>query len=153
MTARSRALLITAAVASAVALAYTVLSFQYPWGTLAQPGTGFLPFAVGVLFFISAAGVAWEALAKRPDEPIDWPRGSGLRRVVAVAAIAIGYLVLVGSLGHVVTSTLVAFGLMMLMGARRVLPIAALAVAMGVGSTYLFVDVLGVPLPGGALLG
>lgn len=153
MTALSRPLLITAAVAGGVAIVYTLLSFQYPWGTLAQPGTGFLPFLIGVLFLASAAGVAWEALVRRPDEAVEWPHGVALVRVFAVVAIAIGYLLVVSSLGHAVTSSLVTFGLMVLMGARRLPLLAALAVTTGAGSTFLFVDLLGVPLPGGPLLG
>lgn len=151
MTVLWRALLVSAGVAAAVALAYTLLSLQYRWGTLAQPGSGFFPFWVGVLFIVAAAGVAWEALSERPAETIEWPRGVELARVVAIAAIAIGYAVLLVLVGHAIAGASAAFAVMMVMGIRRWWLAAALAVAVGVGSAYLFTDLLGVPLPAGVV--
>lgn len=148
-----RALLATASLAGAVALAYTVLSLQYSWGTMAQPGTGFYPFWVGVAFVASAAGVGWEALRDRPGELVQWPRGIPLVRVVGVIAISAGYMVLLVIAGHAIAAAVATLSLMTLMGVRRLLWTVPFAVVVGIATSFLFIDLLGVPLPSGLLFG
>ena len=145
------ALLITAGVAAALALAYTLLSLQYRWGTMSQPGTAFYPFWIGVFFLATAVGVAWEAWRDPSIGAIDWPRGQGLIRVAAVVGASVGYALMLVLVGHAMAATVVAFGLMTVMGARRFLITGALALAVGFGSALLFIDVLSVPLPPGIL--
>lgn len=151
MSTARRALLITAGVAATVALAYTLLSLQYRWGTMSQPGTAFYPFWIGIFFLTTAVGVGWEAWRDTSMEAIDWPRGQSVMRVLAVVGASIGYAILLVLVGHAVAATAVAFGLMTVMGARRYVVTGALALVVGFGSAFLFIDVLSVPLPPGVL--
>ena len=149
MTVLWRALLVTASLAAAVALAYTVISLQYAWGTMAQPGTGFYPFWVGVAFIASAVGVGWEAVKERPAEPVQWPGGVPLVRVIGVVGISAAYMVLLVMAGHALAGGVATWAFMRLMGVRHLLWTTLFAIVVGLATAFLFIDLLGVPLPSG----
>lgn len=149
MTILWRALVAVAGLAAVTALAYTALSLQYRWGTMAQPGTGFFPFWVGVLLLAASLGVAYEAVTERPADIVEWPGRAGIVRVSSVAVVAVGYSILLVMIGHGIAASVAAWALMTVMGERRWWITVPIALFVGFGSAYLFADVLGVPLPPG----
>jgi len=144
---------IAGAVGAVVALPYTVLAVRYGLGTLDDPGAGFYPVVVGALLLLACIGTAVEAIARRPDTAVAWPSGIARVRMLALVAASVGYVVLLPYAGHPVAGTLVTLAALQVMGLRGWPLKLALALAVGLGSHYLFAVVLGVPLPRGAWSG
>jgi putative tricarboxylic transport membrane protein len=104
-----------------------------------------LPLLSAAIFLV--AGVV---LLVRGGEPRSWPSGAVLKRMGAAAAVFGGYAFLLAPLGFVVATTAAVGALSLLFGGpwRRSL---ASAGALSVVLWYLFVWVLGLPLPLGAV--
>jgi putative tricarboxylic transport membrane protein len=132
-----------------LALAYLIEAHRYSWGTTAQPGPGLYPTLVGLLLLASAGAVAREAWQRRPEPDADWPVGPARLRVIALLAPTAGYVVALPYLGHPVAGTLLTLAVLHTMGTRRWVVKIAGALAIGVGSHYVFAKLLGVPLPTG----
>jgi len=144
-----RALLGTSIVASLLAVAYLAEAMRYPRGTMAQPGPGLFPLAVGVLLLIVAVGSGLEVWLDGTSGDMGWPRGSDALRVLAVLATSLGYVVLLPYVGHPVAATLVTLAVLQVMHVRGWVLKVGLSLGLGLGSYYLFAVVLGVPLPAG----
>lgn len=121
-------------------------SGDYPFGSVAEPGPGFLPFALGVI--LAAFGIVL-ALSGRiacsgPAVSFsDLPHALLIIAVLCAAALGIeriGYRATVGSM-------LVFF--LVVVERRNAIVSIALAAAMAFGSFYLINNVLRVPLPVG----
>jgi putative tricarboxylic transport membrane protein len=132
-----------------LALAYLIEAHRYSWGTPAQPGPGLYPTLVGMLVLVSAAAVALEAWRRRPEPDPDWPVGPRRLRVIALLAATAGYVFLLPYLGHPVAGTLLTLAVLHTMGMRRWPAKIGVALAIGIGSHYIFARLLGVPLPTG----
>lgn len=164
----SGALAARAAAAGLVALAavYLWLATRLPMGTMAAPGAGFFPVAVGA--FLCAVGlglllrlllrprsrqpVAPTALAAAGEaqDPEMAAAPAGARRRLAVTAAALaGFCLGLPWLGYPVA----AFGFVLLLlrelGGARWSRAALAALASAALSYYLFAVLLGVPLPRG----
>lgn len=148
-----RALLGTLIVAMLLAVAYLAEAMRYPRGTMAQPGPGLFPLAVGALMLIAALGTGLEARSRKTWEEMDWPRGSDALRVLGVLAVSLGYVLLLPRLGHPVAATLVTLVVLQMMQFRGWVVRLTLSLVIGLGSYYLFAVLLGVPLPTGIWFG
>ncbi|MHB1134589.1 MAG: hypothetical protein ACYC4L_19635, partial [Chloroflexota bacterium] len=76
--------LIVALLGTLAGVVYLIEAFNYPLGTMAQPGAGFYPLIIGSLLLVSLAGVSVEAWRARATEPAAWPAGPNLWRLAAV---------------------------------------------------------------------
>ncbi len=132
-----------------LALAYLAGARTYSWGTPAQPGPGLYPALVGLLLLVSAAWVALEAWRRPAEVDPDWPIGSPRARVILMLAPTAGYVVLLPYLGHPLAGSLLTLAVLHTMGMRRWATKIAVALAIGLGSHYVFAKLLGVPLPTG----
>ena len=148
-----RALLGTLIVAMLLAVAYLAEAMRYPRGTMAQPGPGLFPLAVGALMLIAALGTGLEARSRKTWEEMDWPRGLDALRVLGVLAASLGYVLLLPHLGHPVAGTLVTLAVLQMMQFRGWVVRLTLSLVIGLGSYYLFAVLLGVPLPTGIWFG
>ena len=148
-----RALLGTLIVAMLLAVAYLAEAMRYPRGTMAQPGPGLFPLAVGALLLIAALGTGLEARSRKTWEEMDWPRGLDALRVLGVLAASLGYVLLLPRLGHPVAATLVTLVVLQMMQFRGWVVRLTLSLVIGLGSYYLFAVLLGVPLPTGIWFG
>ena len=148
-----RALLGTLIVAMLLAVAYLAEAMRYPRGTMAQPGPGLFPLAVGALMLIAALGTGLEARSRKTWEEMDWPRGLDALRVLGVLAASLGYVLLLPHLGHPVAGTLVTLAVLQMMQLRSWVVKLTLSLVIGLGSYYLFAVLLGVPLPTGIWFG
>jgi hypothetical protein len=148
-----RALLGTLIVAMLLAVAYLAEAMRYPRGTMAQPGPGLFPLAVGALMLIAALGTGLEARSRKTWEEMDWPRGLDALRVLGVLAASLGYVLLLPHLGHPVAGTLVTLAVLQMMQLRSWVVKLTLSLVIGLGSYYLFAVLLGVPLPAGIWFG
>lgn len=148
-----RALLGTSIAALLLAVAYLAEATRYPRGTMAQPGPGLFPLAVGALLLIAALATGLEVRFRRTWEDMDWPRRSDALRALAVLAASLGYVILLPRLGHPVAATLVTLAVLQMMQLRGWALKLGLSLVIGLGSYYLFAVMLGVPLPGGIWFG
>lgn len=129
---------------------YVGETLRYPRGTPAQPGPGLYPLLLGLLLIVGSCGTLVESLSQRlPDVESVWPTGPARWRMLAILLASLGYIVLLPYVGHSIAGTLSVLVVLRAMGVKRWLPAVVLAVAMGLGSYYLFGVILGVPLPTG----
>jgi hypothetical protein len=119
---------------------------EYPFGTVAEPGPGFVPFALGLLLAALGVVIALGGRycgAERAPSFHDLPHALVILGVLASAALAME------RLGFRFT---VAAMLLFLLGAverRPLWAVLAMALAVAFGAFHLVNDVLRVPLPVG----
>lgn len=136
-----------------LSLGYLAEALNYPLGTMAQPGPASYPLVIGALLLGASLSIGLEAYRSSSAEPAPWPLGADRRRLAAMTAASAGYVLALPLLGHLLSGTLIALVVLQVMGLPRWPLKIALALALGVGSYYLFAVVLGVPLPAGTLFG
>ena len=138
---------IAGAVITAFALYVAWASREYPFGTLAEPGPGYLPFvlaltlaAFGVVLALRGSVARTQQRELRFD---DLPHALVLLAVLSAAAYAFE------RAGYRVTVAMMLFFLLAVIERRNVMVSALLAAGMALGSFYLINDFLRVPLPVG----
>ena len=119
---------------------------EYPFGTLAEPGPGYLPFVLALtlaafgMVLALRGSVVGAARAVRLD---DFPHALLLLAVLSAAAFGIE------RAGFRVTVAAMLLFLLAVVERRNVVVSCVLAAAMALGSFHLINDVLRVPLPTG----
>jgi len=141
---------LSAATLFCVALFAWITARDLAFGTLRQPGPGFLPKNLAVLLAAFALLLLLRGLLTDAPSVRDlWPERAGLIRVVLMLAALLGYVAVLETAGFL----LVTAGLfvIMLRWVGRQSWITTLVVALGsaVGSYLLFARWLMVSLPGG----
>ena len=130
---------------------YLALSLGYPFGSVAKPGAGFFPVAVGVFLCAAAATVVLVGFRRTAAGAAAVDADARARVAVTTAALA-GFCLLIPWLGYPLCAlAFVAVLLRRLGGTRwpRALVTAALSAAI---SYYVFAVLLAVPLPRGGWL-
>ncbi len=119
-------------------------SWQYPIGSLAEPGAGYLPFALGVALTVFGALIA----AMGAGSPaFRWERfGDGLKALAILAGLAFAALAL-ERLGYRVTIAVLLLYYLGVLERRPWITTFVLTVVVALGSHYLFARLLRVPLP------
>jgi putative tricarboxylic transport membrane protein len=131
---------------------YLVNGWTLPLGTIARPGPGFYPLAVGV--FGAAVSIAWAVTTFRRALTV---AGGGMPvvqdrwRVGVTASLLVAFCWLLPSVGYPLAAFFFSGLLLLGLGARWKAALA-IALACAVLSYYLFGVLLGVPLPRGPLL-
>lgn len=119
-------------------------SWQYPLGSLAQPGPGYLPFVLGLAlagFGALAAAAGRGSPAFRWRQFDDGPKGLAILAGLAFAALAIEYL------GYRLTIAVLLVYYLGVLERRPWLLTLALTLAFALGTYYVFARLLRVPLP------
>jgi putative tricarboxylic transport membrane protein len=147
------ALLGIALMSAVLSIIYLVTSLQYPMDTAAQPGPGFYPFIVGILWLLSSLGLALEARTKEERALVSWPQGVAFFRIIAIVGSLLFYVILLPVLGHVIVAAVVILVALQAMGGLRWQFRIALTILLTLGSYYLFDVLLEVPLPRGVFFG
>ena len=135
---------IAGALITAFGLSVACASGEYPFGTLAEPGPGYLPCVLALVLAAFGAVLALRGSVVRADRQVrfdDLPHALLLLGVLSAAAFAIE------RAGYRVTVMLMLFFLLAIIERRNVIVSALLAAAMALGSFYLINNVLRVPLP------
>ena len=112
---------------------------------------GWLMIALGVILAVRAAAAGLRAA---PDLGAEW-RGQGykLARAGGMLAIAIAYVATVGWLGYPLAITVAIIAVALFLGAEPSWHLVLVAIGGAAGLWAIFVLLLGVPMPSGALLG
>jgi hypothetical protein len=119
-------------------------SWQYPLGSVAAPGPGYLPFALGIALFACGALIV---VAGGRSAPLDWrrfddgPKGLAILAGLAFAALALE------RLGYRITIAIVLVYYLGVLERRPWVRTLVLTAVVALGSHYLFARVLRVPLP------
>jgi cell division protein FtsW (lipid II flippase) len=136
-----------------LALMYILGAQSYPMGTGEAVGPGLYPLVVGLFMLAIALAGVWEVV-KDPTQGganVEWPRGVGLWRMLAVFLVTLAWVFLLPYVGDAAVTFLTAAVVLWVQGAKRWLVIGITALGMAVISHVLFVDLLGVPMPQGLL--
>lgn len=117
---------------------------EFPVGTLAEPGPGYLPLALAL--FLGAMGllIALWGGSSRALASMKWPELT--RAVVILAACAVATLAL-ERVGYRLTIIALLIFLLGVVERRRPLPVALASLGFGFASFYVVADLLHVPLP------
>ena len=136
------------AAAGFVGFGLLVLAFSrdLPFGTLAFPGSGFLPTLVAGLMILFGVALVVRARESPPMADLDWSdaKHAGLVVVVTAAAIA-----LYTELGFRITVALLIFTLLVAVERRNVVRAAAYSLVVMFLTYGLFGYALKTPLPTG----
>ena len=128
----------------ALALYVAWANREYPVGSLAEPGPGYLPLALAV--FLGATGllIALWGGGSQLLASIRWPELT--RAAVILAACAVAALAL-ERIGYRLTIIALLIFLLGVIERRRPLPVALVSLGFGFASFYIVADLLHVPLP------
>jgi hypothetical protein len=123
----------------------------YTWWGLEGPGSGFLPFWLGLgLALLAAAMLVRSLKEKHPGE--DWiPRGQGLRRILVVLGVSVALVALLKVLGMILGTFLFLTVLVRYLGGHRWTVTLAVAAATAGFNWLVFAHWLRVPFPEGVL--
>ncbi len=127
-----------------------VAASSLPFGTLHQPGAGFLPKSLAVML-AGLALILWVrgAMAAPPDTTGAWPDRAGTMRVGVMCVTLFAYVLAVDAAGYLVTTAGMFCVLLRWVG-RRSWPTTVLtALAAAAGSYVVFARWLMVSLPSG----
>ena len=135
-----------ALLASGVAFSAAALKYYSYWGP-GGPGSGFLPFWLGIVMAV-LAGLLLVGALRSPEAGAGWlPRGEGLKRLVAVLAVTAAFVALLHAVGMMLGTVLFLVALLRLLEGYRWSVTLGVAVAMA-GINYLvFTYWLRVPFP------
>jgi len=119
-------------------------SWQYPIGSLADPGPGYLPFALG----IALAGFGAVVAAAGGRSPaFRWRHfGDGLKGLAILAGLGFAALAL-ERLGYRITIAVLLLYYLGVVERRPWITTLVLTVVVSLGSHYVFARLLRVPLP------
>lgn len=134
-----------------VGVVYLVAALQLPMEQRERPGAGVFPVVAVTIFLICVVtDLGRFAIAGRRGR---WERGSGrvAGRVLMILVMLVAYVVLVGVVGHLVITAAIAAGLTIVFGRRPWWQVAIVAVVAGLGTDYLFSELLGVRLETGLM--
>ena len=149
LSQRGQGLLGVAGAGFVLSTVYLLITLRYPMGSPSAPGMGVYPLVAGGLLFIGAVGAGVAACSEALQGKVDWPRGAGRFRLLAIIAALISYLIILPYAGNAVALVVVVLITLQVMGGLRWYVRVGLSLAIALSSHYLFSNILKVPLPRG----
>ena len=135
---------------------YTVVAWNFPRGTWAQPGPGLYSVLVGLLIMVAALGTMLTSVATlrgSSDTAIAWPAGDGRVRIFGAIGGAAAYIVLLPVAGHIIAAFLACTLIMWTQGDRNWPRLLFWSAVLALVTYFGFVRALGVVFPGHSLIG
>ncbi|AQU69438.1 tripartite tricarboxylate transporter TctB family protein [Streptomyces niveus] len=117
-----------------------------------------VPIVVGIGLLVVAALLSLDVLRggrgeSETGEDIDLSEPSDWRTVLLLAGVFLGNAVLIGPLGFPISGALLFWGSAYALGSRHLHRDPLIAASLSLVTYFLFNNLLGVPLPGGPLMG
>lgn len=135
-----------ALLASGVAFSAGALKYYTYWGP-GGPGSGFLPFWLGIVLAVLAGSMLVGALGS-PEAGAAWlPRGEGLRRLIVVLAVTTAFVALMQVVGMMLGTVLFLVALLRFLEGYRWVVTLGVGVAMAAVNYLVFTYWLRVPFP------
>jgi len=123
-----------------------------PMGTQDRPGAGVFPLAVGIALIAASLFVIGEALlTDKVTGDVAFPRGERLRTVLLMTGSLVLFVAFYQFLGQYIAASLFMVAALSLLGSRSFLRNVVYGIAIGVGISAFFMELLGVRLPEGLL--
>ena len=119
---------------------------KLPLGTIRTPGPAYVPVLLASLLIVFGVAVIIVGGRARKLGTLDWSESRHAAGILGACALAA---VLLERVGFRITIAAVLFLLLALLERKRVLFAAAFALALALGTFYLFDTLLRVPLPRG----
>lgn len=139
-------------VALMVSIGYLIESLSMPQGTLESPGPGMFPVGVGVISIIVALLVIAEgAIGTGTRGSLDLPTGFERRQVLVFMGTLIGFILILPLAGQYVAASLYVVSTLRFLGRLSWARSVIVGALVGVGVSFLFSEVLEIPLPAGLL--
>ena len=147
-----RADLIAGAGLLALGLAFSGMALRrYTYWGPTGPGSGFLPFWLGLAMAVLAAGLLVGAWRSRAPGAGWLPEGIGLRRLVVVLGVTAGLVALLKVVGMAVGTVLFLVAILRLVEGIRWTTVLAIAIGAAAFNFLVFTYWLRVPFPVGVL--
>ncbi|MBC9715350.1 tripartite tricarboxylate transporter TctB family protein [Streptomyces sp. TRM66268-LWL] len=117
-----------------------------------------VPIVVGIGLLVIAILLAIDVLRggrgeAEGGEDIDLSEPADMRTVLLLTGVFLGFAVLIGPLGFPIAGALLFWGAAFALGSRRIDRDPLIAAVLSVVTYAVFNNLLGVPLPGGPLIG
>ena len=142
---------VTGAVGLVLSTVYLLLSREYAFGTMDQPGARVWPTVVGLMLVVSSLFVLWEAWRMAPSERFELPAGAGAWRVAIMIVLLVGYFFSMEYLGQFLSSLAFCVLFMRLVSPLSWPRILAVSLAIALALQAIFVMLLKIPMPKGFL--
>lgn len=137
-------------IALIVAIGYLVQSLGMPQGTLESPGPGMFPVGVGaVAVLISLLVIAEGALGIGTKGSVNLPTGFERRQVLIFMGTLVGFILLLPLAGQYLAASIYVIVTLKFLGKLSWIRSILVGVLLGAGVSYLFAEVLDIPLPAG----
>jgi putative tricarboxylic transport membrane protein len=117
-----------------------------------------VPFVVGSLLLVTSVVLTWDVLRGGRGEPeggedVDLSHGNDWRALLLLAAAFLANIALIERVGWPISGAVLFFGCAYALGSRHFIRDPIIALALSIGTWYLFVVGLGIYLPVGILKG
>ena len=132
--------------------AMTAVAYGYSLQDELGPGPGFFPFWLGLIGTLVSLGLlarSWRSRSVGEGSAALWPDRPGALRALALLGGLVLSAGLLSPAGFRLTALVFTAALLVVLGARRPLAIAAFALASSIGLFHVFYHWLKVPLPVG----
>jgi putative tricarboxylic transport membrane protein len=131
----------------------TLLSLKMPIGTFRMGGTGLFPLCLGILLMILSGAFILKILFQGKEEQVKKgasieSSGSPIQLILFLGTMALATLFF-NRLGYPLTSFLLMLGLLRILGIKRWGLNILISVVTAVGSYFLFIKWLDIPMPKG----
>jgi putative tricarboxylic transport membrane protein len=132
-------------------IGFTVGARQYPYWTPTGPGSGFLPFWLGLAMAMLAAGLLVGATRRRDPGSAWLPVGRPLVRLIVVIVATTVFVWLLPVLGMTLGTFLFLVGILRFLEGHTWVATVGVAVAASAANWLVFIHWLHVPFPTGIL--
>ncbi|GAA0740907.1 tripartite tricarboxylate transporter TctB family protein [Dactylosporangium roseum] len=127
-------------------------------GVQGPVGPKAIPTVIGILLVTNAVLLAWDVMRGGRGEPdvgedVDLSQGTDRRAMLLLAASFMANIALIERAGWPISGAVLFYGCAYALGSRHYIRDAIIAVALSVGTWYLFAVGLGIGLPVGILKG
>jgi putative tricarboxylic transport membrane protein len=132
-----------------VGIFFIPLALELPIGTFTEPGPAVFPLALSSLLFI--IGLITIFPGKKKTTADGNRDAANLAKPLAIILLTLGFIMVMGRLGYLLSSFVYLFGLFSLVSRYRWFYSAILSVILAAGTWYFFGKILGIFLPMGVL--
>jgi len=140
---------VTGAIGLLLSAAYLLLSRDYPFGSMDQPGARVWPTVVGLMMIVASLFVLWEAWWMQPTDQFELPAGAGAKRVALMIVLLVGYFAALEYVGQLISSAIFCVLFMRLASPLSWPRLIVASLALAGGLYLVFVVLLKIPLPKG----